>query len=97
MSSSRAKDLAMVIASATFFAGVIFLSPHKARAADIEDQKETARNKITSVCARPMPKNDALPTALNEAVKEDPKTWGPWILWWNDIVAERKATGCDDA
>lgn len=83
------------------FIAITLGATHKARAASDDEVREfmknVARQRYTEICAAPMPKNEALPKALNEAVVADPETWTPWVLWWNDVIAMRKKAGCGSA
>ncbi len=59
--------------------------------------KQILRLQYTEVCSTPMPKGDALPNALNEALKADAKTWLPWVRWWNEMHAKYERGKCGDA
>lgn len=53
--------------------------------------------RFSEVCSTPLPKGDALPNALNEALKADAKTWLPWVLWWNATREKYEKGRCGDA
>ena len=60
-----------------------------AHSASAEDQrKEYLRLQATEFCASVKKPPDVIAEALNNAVKQDPKTWMPAIVWWN-AIAER--------
>ena len=59
--------------------------------------KQILRLQFTEVCSTALPKGDALPNALNEAFKADPKTWLPWVLWWNDMHEKYAKAKCGNA
>lgn len=94
-------DFAVCIAAAAAFAVAMSFTTHRAHAATDDElrefMKDVARQRYTEICSASMPKGEALPKALNEAVVADPATWAPWVLWWNDVVAMRKKAGCGDA
>jgi hypothetical protein len=53
--------------------------------------------RYSEVCVIPLPRSQALPEALQEAVKLDAATWMPWVIWWNALQEQRKKAGCGDA
>lgn len=64
---------------------------------DSEYLKHILRLQFTEVCSTPLPKGDALPNALNEALKADAKTWMPWVLWWNATREKYERAKCGEA
>jgi hypothetical protein len=60
---------------------------HTAYAQD-DPRKEYLRLQATEFCATVKRPPDTIAEALNNAVKQDPKTWMPAIVWWN-AIAER--------
>lgn len=59
--------------------------------------KQIIRLQYTEVCSTALPKGDALPNALNEALQKDAKTWLPWVLWWNATREKYEKGRCGDA
>jgi hypothetical protein len=73
----------------------LMISP--ASSQDRELQKETLRLQATEFCAHVKKPPPQIAAALNEAVKQDPKTWLPAILWWNQLAEHYEKAGCGDA
>jgi hypothetical protein len=59
--------------------------------------KQILRLQYTEVCSTSLPKGDALPNALNKALEADPKTWLPWVLWWNATREKYEKARCENA
>jgi hypothetical protein len=76
---------------------VLLIASCELRATDSEYLKQILRLQYSEVCSTPLPKGDALPNALNEALKADAKTWLPWVLWWNEMHAKYAKARCGDA
>lgn len=99
--TQRTKDAGMCVFAIVIFLAILGGVTHRAKAATDDElrefMKDVARQRYTEICSAPMPRGEALPKALNEAMVADPATWAPWILWWNDVVSMRKKAGCGDA
>ena len=66
---------------------------HTAYAQD-DPRKEYLRLQATEFCAIVKKPPDAIAEALNNAVKQDPATWMPAILWWNAIAEHYNKLKC---
>jgi hypothetical protein len=76
---------------------VLLVASCELRATDSEYLKQILRPQFSEVCSTPLPKGDALPNALNEALKADAKTWLPWVLWWNATREKYEKAKCGEA
>lgn len=77
---------------------LVFLTAAIIASAHAEDpRKEYLRLQATEFCAVVGKPPAALAEALNNAVKQDPKTWLPAIAWWNAIAERYDALKCGDA
>jgi hypothetical protein len=79
-----------------FAAGVVavLLITWPARAED--PRKEYLHLQATEFCATVKKPPEAIAEALNNAVKQDPKTWMPAIVWWNAIAERYNELKCGD-
>lgn len=93
------KDCGMAVFAIVIFLAILAGVTHRSHAESVtmDQAKEILRLRYTEICSAPMPRDGALPKALNEAVVADPATWGPWVAWWNEIHAKYKKAGCGDA
>jgi hypothetical protein len=62
-----------------------------------EYQKQMLRLSYTEFCATVGPPPQVIANALNEAMKQDPKTWLAAVLWWNQIADKYKEAKCGDS
>lgn len=76
---------------------ILLVASCELRATDSEYLKQILRLQYTEVCSTPLPKGSALPDALNAALKKDPKTWLPWVQWWNATHGKYEKGRCGDA
>jgi hypothetical protein len=70
------------------FVVVLVLGSAISAARGEDPRKEYLRLQATEFCATVKRPPDTIAEALNNAVKQDPKTWMPAIVWWN-AIAER--------
>lgn len=61
-----------------------------------EYQKQMLRLSYTEFCAAVGPPPRVIAEALNQAMAQDPKTWLPAVLWWNQIADKYKEAKCGD-
>lgn len=61
-----------------------------------EFQKQILYLQYTEICSTPLPRGGALTEALNKAMEQDPKTWLPWVLWWNELRDKYMVGQCGD-
>lgn len=93
----KALDKALAGAVGLAALALILICSGHAKAQDREAQKETLRLQATEFCAYVRKPPPQIAAALNEAVKQDPKTWLPAIQWWNKISEHYEKAGCGDA
>jgi hypothetical protein len=76
---------------------ILLVASCELKATDSEYLKQILRLQFTEVCSTTLPKGSALPDALNKALEADPKTWLPWVLWWNATREKYEKGRCGDA
>ena len=91
----------MNIAGACIFVGLAILAllafGVPAKAQDSEWVKQVLRLEYTTFCATVKKPPPQLVDAINEAMKQDPKTWMPVVIWFNAIAEKYQKAGCGDA
>lgn len=93
----------MNIAGACIFVGLAILAllafgvPAKAEEPNSEWVKQVLRLEYTTFCATVKKPPPQLVDATNEAMKQDPKTWMPVVIWFNAIAEKYAKAECNDA
>lgn len=69
----------------------------RAESVTLDQAKEILRLQYTEFCATVRKPPQQLVDAINAAMKEDPNTWLPVVLWFNAISEKYAKAGCGDA